>query len=229
MQYGHVRVPRLAQRRPHGRARRPRRPTARATIVEPSITTTFTAPAAGTTVHPGDVVAYTVQVANGAGRSRAHDTQTKVAVPVGLTPWVAGAPVADGGAVGGGTWDLATRTITIDDTRHRAGRERAHPFTLHVDVPATAGSILTVSAQSTTTSHPGAPAGERTSASSTNTGYVSNASRAIELIGLDIAKTADRTTATVGEQATYTLDVTLRRDLTYYDVTVRDTLPANLV
>ncbi len=197
-------------------------------IVEPSITTTFTAPASGTTVSPGDVVAYTVAVANAAGRSRAHDTQTKVAVPAGLTPWVSGAPVADGGAVGGGTWDLATRTITIVDSVIEPGANASHPFTLRVDVPATAGSILTVSALSTTTSHPGATAGERTSASSTNTGYVSNASRAIELIGLGIAKTADRTTATVGEQATYSLDVTLRRDLTYYDVTVLDTLPANL-
>ena len=199
-------------------------------IVEPSITTTITAPADNTQVSPGDDIAYTVRTGERGWRalSIAHETVTTVTVPVGLTPYAGGSPVADGGAIAGGTWNAGTRTIVWNEGDIDPGANATHAFTLRVDVPSTAGSRLRVDAVGTTTSHPGAAPLERSATTTPNAGYVSSANVNVELIGLDIAKTADRTTATIGEQALYTLDVTLRRDLTYYDVTVRDVLPAHL-
>ena len=202
-------------------------------IVEPVITTTITAPANNATVHPGDDIAYTVRTANGNATrtSIAHETFTTVTVPIGLTPYVSGGPVADGGAIAGGTWNATARTITFNEGDINPNANATHTFTLRVDVPAVAGNLLRVDAVGTTTSHPGvpAPALERTATTTPSTGYRSAAAVDVELVGLGITKTADRSTATIGEQALYTLDVTLRRDLTYYDVTVRDQLPANLV
>ncbi len=60
----------------------------------------------------------------------------------------------------------------------------------------------------------GAVTGERTSLSASNTGLPLVGQRHVRIGGATVAKTADRTTATVGDPVTYTALVTSRRTST---------------
>jgi large repetitive protein len=206
------------------------------TVVEPLITTTLAHAPASASVLPDQDLTYTVTTANSnfARVSVAHDTTTTVTVPAGLTPYtaVAGSAVPDLGTIGGGVWHAGTRTITFSDGDLNVNTSSAHSFVLHVDDPATSGSSFTVSAEGDTTSMAGTPAGpavERTNLTTPNTGYKSTTNNTIQIAAPLISKAVDRATATIGEQPTYTLTVTLSPNVNYFDTTVRDVLPANTV
>ncbi len=205
-------------------------------VVEPLLAVAITHAPPGAAVLPDQDVQYTVTTSNSnaANVSIAHDTTTTVSVPLGLTPYTGsgGSAVPDLGAIGGGVWHAGTRTITFTDGDIAKNGSSPHSFFLHVDDPATSGSSFTVSAEADTTSMPGtptAPAVERTNLTAPNTGYKATTTNTIQIAAPVITKVADRPTATIGEQPLYTLTVTLSPNVRYFDTTLRDVLPANLV
>ncbi len=97
-----------------------------------------------------------------------------------------------------------------------------------IDSPAIAGASLVNTADAKTTSISGSDPNERTSASPYNTGYVASSSSAVKVTGATVAKAVDPAWATIGTPLTYTVDLTIPKNLTMFDLTAVDTLPDSL-
>jgi uncharacterized repeat protein (TIGR01451 family) len=205
--------------------------TVTANIVEPQISTTLTRTGSGN-VTPDQEVAYTAAMANAASRAVAHDNQLILTIPAGLTllTGAGGTPVADGATVAGATYNATTRTITWLPADLAASASFTSPtFFVKVDDPAVAGSQLTLNLEARTTSLPGTDAGERTwSSTPTTTAYDATAANTLVLSGFTTTKIVDKSTATVGETVTWTVDATLLPEIRYDDAVVLDQLGAGL-
>jgi len=195
------------------------------TIVEPNVVVAKSENDADDRVTPGQTVNYTLSVTNPAtpGRvSTAHDLELVDHVPAGLSPTL---PIADGG-----TWNSGARTITWTIASIAPGAPAVtRGYAVTVDDPATAGSVFNNTVDLTATSMAGSVSGERGPGSPITTGYVSQAQRTVRLGDATLTKNVDQGTATVGEQVTYTTQVTFPGSVTYFDATVIDTLPDGMV
>jgi uncharacterized repeat protein (TIGR01451 family)/fimbrial isopeptide formation D2 family protein len=215
-------------------------------IVEPNLAvakTAGTVAAPGTPVaqvKPGDVLRYTVTPSNattGGNVTTGHDVQVVDTVPVGLTPEkVGGGAAADGDAVGvaagtAGTWAAGPRTITWSLPTVAPGATAAgvhRQYDARVDDPATAGSRLDNAVAITGTSLAGTSVGERTADSPYDTGYVRAAAYSVRLAGGTLSKGVTGGRDTVGDLVDYSVDYVLPGGLSFYDLTLIDTLPDGL-
>ena len=189
------------------------------TIVEPNVAVGKDDDDADDVVDPGQTVGYTVTATNPSGTrvSTAHDLELVDTVPAGLTPVL---PIANGGV-----WDSVARTITWSIASLAPGANAVRTYSVTVDEPAVVGEVFDNEVDLTATSLAGAVSGERTAASGTNAGYVAQDTDSVRLEGASLTKSVDPGQATVGDQVTYTAEVTFPASITYYDATVIDTLP----
>jgi uncharacterized repeat protein (TIGR01451 family)/fimbrial isopeptide formation D2 family protein len=193
------------------------------TIVEPNVAVTKNEDDADDRVTPGQTVNYTLTVTNPTGTrvSTAHDLQLVDHVPAGLTPVL---PIANG------TWNSGARTITWTLGSMAPGAAPVtRSYAVTVDDPATAGSLFTNTVDLTATSMAGSVGGERGPGSPVTAGYTSQAQDTIRLGDATLTKSVDPGTATVGEQVTYTTEITFPAGVTYFDATMIDTLPDGMV
>ncbi|MCB8914574.1 MAG: DUF11 domain-containing protein [Thermoleophilales bacterium] len=207
------------------------------TIVEPSITQTKTNNKTANAL-PGDTVTYTLVTKNGNlanNVSIAHDTVIKDVVPAGVTLIDGGGnPLADGAIVpgtGGATWDAATRTITSPASpaiNIAPGGNVTWTYQAKVDSPAIAGSSFTNTANAKTTSIDGSDPNERTSSSTTNTGYSASSQSTVKVGGSSVTKSVDPAWVTIGTPMNFKATVTIPKGLEFYNLTVRDILPDSI-
>src|SRR6201999_3012050 len=132
----------------------------------------------------------------------------------------------DGGTVApdGGVWNAAARTITWTVASLAPGATEPRSYDARVAIPAAASSVFTNTVSVTGTSLPDLldDDGERTT-------YSATAQDTNRLEETTIAKTVDPHSATIGNKLTYTLDLTLQPNVTYFDTTILDTLPTGVV
>ncbi len=205
-------------------------------IVEPLITQSKADDTGGNRVVPDQIVTYTLTTANSNATrvSIAHDTSIVDTIPAGLTPVgpaPTNTPLADGAVVpgtGGAVWDATARTITRTGVDINPNASVVMTYRVKVDNPAVGATSLTNTVTARTSSLPGGIPGERTSTSTTNTGYSSTTTRTVQIGSATIVKTANRSTATIGDPVRYTATVTIPANVNLFDVTVRDTLPDSL-
>lgn len=204
----------------------------RTQLVEPLISQTKSDDRSPSRVIPGEVIEYTLTTSNSsAGRvSTAHNVQISDVVPVGLSP-IGVAPgnarLADGDPIpggGGAVWNAGTRTITKTVATILPGASHTLSYRVSVDDPAIGGAELTNRVTSRTQSLPDSDPGRRT----TGTGYEARAQDTVRIQGASVTKSVTPARLTVGEHATYELLVTIPANVSLYDVTVTDQLPANL-
>ena len=201
------------------------------TIVEPDVGIAIT-PATASPL-PGDTVTYTLTASNASGTnmSTANNSVVVVTVPAGLTPV----------AYGSGTWDPGTRTITFPaiPTITPGANAPAYTIDLKVNDDEPAGTTYTVPATVSSASLPtgatGVTNGEiRASANDPNKDgsglgdYRAKDAAVLAIPGAALTKGTDLAEGTMGGIATHTLTFTLAKDVTYNDLMVIDTLPANL-
>lgn len=204
------------------------------TIVEPKISQSKTNSVQPNAALPGTPVTYKLTTSNSGSSnvSIAHDTVIRDVVPAGMTLVDAGNnPLADGAGVpgtGGATWNATTRTITGPPVNINPGASVVWSYKATIDKPAIAGTKLVNKADAKTTSIEGTDANERTASSSTNTGYVASANSTVTIKGATVAKSVDPAWATIGTPLTYTVDLTIPKDLYMYNLTAVDTLPDSL-
>ncbi len=91
------------------------------------------------------------------------------------------------------------------------------------------GTDLDSCAIAAATSLTGTSSPERSASSSTNTGYRATATDRVTASVITPTTVADDGTVTIGQLVTYTVDMSLNDSVTYFDVTLRDTLPDGLV
>jgi len=204
------------------------------TIVEPVISQTKKNNVDPNTALPNEIVTYTLTTANSnaSNVSIAHDTIIKDVVPVGVT-LVDGSnnPLADGAVVpgtGGAKWNAATRTITSDPVDINPGANVVWSYKAKIDAPATAGAQFTNTANAKTSSIDESDPNERTSASTTNTGYSASSSSVVKVGGATVTKSVDPSWTTIGTPMTFTAELTIPKNLKMYDLTAFDLLPDSL-
>jgi uncharacterized repeat protein (TIGR01451 family)/fimbrial isopeptide formation D2 family protein len=204
------------------------------TIVEPSISQSKSNSTQPNTALPGDTVTYTLVTRNSSSSnvSIAHDTVIVDSVPVGMTPVDnGGVALADGAIVpgtGNSIWNATTRTITSPPVDINPGANVTWTYKARIDKPAVASSTLINTADARTTSIGGSDPAERTASSTTRTGYVASSSSPVRLSGATVTKAVDPAWATIGTPLTYTVDLTIPKDLAMFDLTAVDTLPDSL-
>ncbi|MGE0881810.1 MAG: SdrD B-like domain-containing protein [Acidimicrobiia bacterium] len=204
-------------------------------VVEPNLQITKADDiATGVKGQPGSTVNYTLTITNpvsGATVSTAHDAYITDLVPPGLTVVNGSTPVLDGGTVNsnGGIWNAALRTITWNssaiaalDSINPGATAITAQYAALIDDPAAAGSVLTNTATVRATSLPGVVSGERTT-------YSASAQNTINLDTVSVNKSADRSTATIGDPVNYTGTITIPAGLKAWDLTVTDILPNGMV
>ena len=130
-----------------------------------------------------------------------------------------------------GVWNATARTITFGQEVASVGSSYPFSYDVEVDDPQVGNASKLNTVVATATSYPSASTlygTERDAATATAQsalGYNATANRTVQLIGASLTKAVDLGTATIGEQRTYTLDVSIPASLDLYDVTVRDLLP----
>lgn len=188
-------------------------------FVEPELSVTKSHTPSGA-VHGGQNITYTVTAANAASRAIAHEAVITDTLPAGLTPVT---PIANGGS-----WDAATRTITWPAVDIASAASAGRSYVATVGAPVGSGTDLDNTVVVGTTSLAGTSALERSSSSSANTGYRATATDRVTAAVITPTSAPDDTTPTIGQLVTYTVDMSLSDSVTYYDVTLRDSLPDGL-
>ncbi|MGB0119564.1 MAG: isopeptide-forming domain-containing fimbrial protein [Solirubrobacterales bacterium] len=204
------------------------------TIVEPVISQSKSNNVASTGAQPNEIVTYTLTTrnSNASNVAIAHDTIIKDVIPVGVT-LVDGSnnPLADGAVVpgtGGGTWNAGTRTITGTPVDINPNANVVWSYRAKVDSPAITGTELLNTADAKTTSIDGTDPNERTSGSTTNTGYSASSSSKFPVAGATIVKSVTPSWTTIGTPVTYTADLTIPKNLKMFNLTAFDVLPDSL-
>jgi uncharacterized repeat protein (TIGR01451 family)/fimbrial isopeptide formation D2 family protein len=202
-------------------------------LVEPSISLTESNSAAGKPVHGGQLVEYTIKLANAAGASTAFGNTVLDTVPSGTTPSNSkGEPLGEGETTAdGGVWSAKTRTITWTLTELATSSEHAFTYFATVNESPVSASSLTDKVHAGTASMASENPLERNAANApgaTKARYEASTESTLQVEGATVAKTSDSPEATIGHRITYTLTVTLPAHVVAYDETVIDTLPDSL-
>ncbi|WP_244930731.1 isopeptide-forming domain-containing fimbrial protein [Nocardioides sp. W7] len=196
--------------------------TVNTTIVEPKIAVAKTV-AGPTVVTSGEVKTFTVTASNTSGSnvSTAHDVVVVDTLPAGTEPVT---------IHNGGVWNSATRTITWTHASLAPGASTAFTYTVQVEDPAVGGTTYKNTVLATSTSQPNATGGVRTPASTATTAgdYDATAEKTISVVLPGITKDVSPTTATIGDNLTWTVRVTVPANVRYFDTTVVDTVPDGL-
>ncbi|MBH0008135.1 SdrD B-like domain-containing protein [Salinibacterium sp. SWN1162] len=205
------------------------------TIVEPDISLQKSSNAVDGMVAAGDVIEYTLALRNSSASnvSTAHDTVIVDTLPDTVQPLNGtGDPVtADATLPGGGVWDQSERTITFTVASIAPGAGPDFTYSVEVVNPLRGGATIVNTADATTTSIAGEVPDERTSESALGTeegGYQDSSIVTLQTPGVGVNKTATPETRTIGEAVTYTVDVTIPSGVLADDVTIIDTMPANV-
>lgn len=207
------------------------------TIVEPKVTVAKSHTPSGR-VGPGQIVDFTVTARNTteSNVSAAHDAVVVDTLPVGIAPVKAnGDPVADGAPVPehNGTWNEAARTITWTKATTPAlaqldrGAAVALKYRVRVETPVTAGHVYVNTVDLNVRSLDGTVPGVRTSGSTSGNAvdYKAAAQDELRVVLPGIGKSVDPTVGTIGTPVTWTITVTLPKNVRYLDTTVVDTVP----
>ena len=207
-------------------------------IVEPNIVLDKSNDDVDGVVAAGQTITYTLDVLNDDSIDRvsvAHDTVVVDTIPAELIVLEAtGDPAEDSDVIApdGGIWNESARTITWTIASIDPGVTTSLTYEVETQNPLVAAGSLRNTAEATTTSMAGTPAGERTDSSpngdENGDGYQDPAESTVTVPVLDLAKSVSPLTATVGEPVEYTLDVTIPAGVIAYDVTVLDDLPAGI-
>ncbi|MBH0116752.1 isopeptide-forming domain-containing fimbrial protein [Salinibacterium sp. NG253] len=204
-------------------------------IVEPDINLTKKSNAVSGQVEAGQIVTYTLELRNASGSnvSTAHDTTVVDHVPNTVQPVDASnVPVTSNQTLpGGGVWDNSARTITFTVASIAPGAGPDLTYSVRVVDPLLSGATIVNTVDAITTSIAGGNANERTALSPLGTeanGYQANDDLTLRAPELGVSKTASPGTRTIGEVITYTVDVTIPKDVVAYDATIIDTMPANV-
>jgi len=201
-------------------------------VVEPDLGVTKSDDDADHVATPGELITYHVAVDDAAGSSVAHDSVVVDTIPTSMNPVDGGgAAVADGGTVPpqNGVWDATARTITWTVASIAPGAATTLDYTLRVANPIPVPSTFTNSVTAETTSLGGTVAGERTAGSGIDLArYRATATDTVGSPRPSITKSVSPSSLAVGEAGTYTVAVTVPADISTFDATVLDTLPAGL-
>ncbi|MBH0022899.1 SdrD B-like domain-containing protein [Salinibacterium sp. SWN248] len=202
-------------------------------IVEPVISVAKTSDAVAGRVIADQVVEYTLAVRNSstATASVAHDTTVVDHVPDTIQPVDASNnPVTTSQILpGGGAWDQTARTITFTVTSINPGAGPNLKYKARVIDPLLSGTEIVNTVDVTTTSLAGTDPNERTSTSTTGSAaYKDDDVLTLRAPDLGVSKSASPGTRTIGEVVTYTIDVTIPKNVVAYDATIIDTMPTNV-
>ncbi|SOD70698.1 uncharacterized repeat protein (TIGR01451 family)/fimbrial isopeptide formation D2 family protein [Jatrophihabitans sp. GAS493] len=199
-------------------------------IVEPS--PNITKSANPTRVIGGQRVTYTLTASNPAGSSVLHDGWVVDCLPVGLTFVAYGTPGQGStvAATAGDGANCASNTTQIEwNVGDLApGASSTLPYTATVTADATGLQTFTNTATITgnslagtrpTPANPGNPDGRPYSKSTTSK---------VTVLGADITKSVTPTIATIGQTVTYTVTLIASPNISYFNASVLDTLPAGI-
>jgi large repetitive protein len=199
-------------------------------IVEPS--PSITKSANPTSVVGGQTVTYTLSASNGSSASVLHDAWVADCLPTGLTFNAYGtptqgstvAPVAGAGTpCAAGTTQLAWNVGDI-----APGKTAKLTFTAVVTPAATGLQKFVNTAVLTGDSIAGARTGPTDPGAVNGRLYTKNVSNTIQVLGAAVTKSVTPSTATIGQPVTYTVIGVLQPNVTYFNATGVDTLPAGL-
>jgi uncharacterized repeat protein (TIGR01451 family)/fimbrial isopeptide formation D2 family protein len=167
-------------------------------------------------IRAGSVVGYTLTITNPSSRPASYDTVVTDCVPAelsGIVFPVGSDGVIDGTCAGGGTkLSWPARDIA-------AGATIVLTYTATVTPDAAGLALYTNTAGLTGHTLPAAtPSGDSGTLTDTDDAVV-------QLAGATLAKTASRTTGTIGDAVTYTLTLTLPANVNFYDTRLTDIVP----
>ena len=205
-------------------------------VVEPALTLAKSNDDADDVIMPGQSYGYELTVANAAGSrvSTAHDVVVVDTVGDQIIVLAAdGEPAPDGAVIddNGGVWDAETRTVTWNIDRLEPGATQVLGYAVIAADPLIASGDVANGATATATSLAGSNGAERDATSpnaGVGSGYRAEASDLAGVVGLDVAKEAAVTEATIGEAVDFDLTVTIPAYTIGYDVLLVDQLPAGL-
>lgn len=211
-----------------------RRATATVAVVEPLPTLTKTNDVGGAGASADQVVTYTLTPGNTAGRSPLHDGWVADCLPGGLTFAAYGAlpagvttqaPTAGTGSNGcaSGTTLLAWSVGTLDP-----GTTLTLTNTATVDPDAAGQQSLTNVAALTGDSLAGPRTGPTDPGATDGRLSSTGAQSTVTIAGATLTKSVSPGSATVGQGVTYTVTGTLPAGVTFYDLSLVDTVPAGL-
>ena len=225
----------LTWERVNGTADSQRSNTTTTRVVEPDINLTKKSDAVSGQVEAGQIVTYTLELRNATGTyvSTAHDTTVVDQVPTTIQPVDASnTPVTSSQTLpGGGYWDNDARTITFSVATIAPGVGPDLSYAARVVDPLLSGETIVNTVAAITTSIAGGSSDERTAISPLGTeanGYQANDELTLRAPELGVSKSATPGTRTIGEVITYTVDVTIPKDVVAYDATIIDTMPSNV-
>jgi large repetitive protein len=199
-------------------------------IVEPAPSLTKSANPVHVT--GGQTVTYTLTAGNGGSASVLHDAWVVDCLPAGLTFDAYGTPTqgttvtasSGGGApCPAGTTQLEWNVGDIDP-----GASAALTYTATVTPAATGLETFTNNATLTGDSLAGTRTGPTDPGNSVGRLYTKTTSRTIEVLGADLTKTVSPTAATIGQTVTYTVVGALAPNVSYFNLTGVDNVPAGL-
>ncbi|WP_369140418.1 isopeptide-forming domain-containing fimbrial protein [Modestobacter versicolor] len=216
-----------SDRTPGGTALPARTAAVSSTVVEPAPTVTKASDATGP-VGAGQDVTYTVTVGNAAGRPAAHDVVVTDCLPGELafdryvaTPrGTSTAPVPGNGSNGCGT---GTTRLSWQVGSTAGGESLAYTYVARPAADAIAGEAYTNTVALVAASLAGDVSDPRISRS-----YGATASADLDIAPARITKSVVPTSATVGQQLSYTLTVVVPARVTVYDAHVTDVLPVGI-
>ena len=189
------------------------------TVVEPSISIAKTNDQPKP-IEPGEIATFTVTVTNKAGAAPGHDVWVVDEIPaeidlVGTPDPSAGAVVVDGSRVRWNVGDLAPGSSATLTYRARLGQGAVGG----------AAYFNTAAVTSTTIDNGSGPACPIPQV--TERCYSASAESSISAIGLGITKSVEPKVLGPGQVATFTIRMVDKANLTGYNATIIDTLPAN--
>ncbi|MBH0052924.1 isopeptide-forming domain-containing fimbrial protein [Salinibacterium sp. SWN139] len=204
-------------------------------IVEPDINLTKKSNAVSGQVEAGQIVTYTLELrnSNASNVSTAYDTTVVDHVPNTVQPVNASnVPVTtDQTLPGGGIWDESERTITFTVASILRGQGPDLTYSVRIVDPLLSGATIVNTVDAITSSIAGGNPNERTALSPLGTeagGYQANDDLTLRAPELGVSKSATPSSRTIGEVITYTVDVTIPKDVVAYDATIIDTMPTNV-
>ena len=162
----------------------------------------------------GELVDYTLTVSNSNSTnvSTAHDLQVVDTLPAGVTPTI----INDGGV-----WAAGARTITWGIASLDRDSSTALSYQVSIDNPVVVSAVFTNDVTVDYSSMTGAPPQDRT--------YQATDSETLGSPLASISKSVIPTSATIGDDLTYSIAVTIPPGTIMYDATVLDVLPNDVV
>ncbi len=219
-----------SQAPPGGTAPVDRSGSAAVVIVEPQPSLAKSATPAN--VVGGQTVTYTLTASNAAAASVLHAGWVADCLPAGLTFAAYGTPgqgstvaptPGDGTVCASGTTQLEWNVGDI-----APGAAPKLTYTATVTPAATGRQTFTNNANITGNSLAGVRSGPADPGSADGREYTARTSRTITVIGANVIKSVTPSTATIGQTVTYTVTAVVAPNVSFFNATVVDTLPATI-